>query len=63
MIALTGKLSVMKRLRIVMICFAKLACKGNYIITLALQAHNGEQREPHNSKLKTNKKKRERFGY
>ena len=33
---------------------------GNHIITLALQAHNGEQCEPHNSKLKTNRK-RENF--
>ena len=31
--------------------------KGNHIITLAVQAHNGEQREPHNSKLKTNRKR------
>ena len=30
---------------------------GNYIITLTVQAHNGEQSEPHNSKLKTNVKR------
>ena len=30
---------------------------GNYIITLAVQAHNGEQSEPHNAKLKTNVKR------
>ena len=32
-------------------------CKGNHIITLAVQAHNGELCEPHNSKLKTNRKR------
>ena len=30
---------------------------GNHIITLAVQAHNGEQSELHNSKLKTNIKR------
>ncbi|MBQ7223996.1 MAG: hypothetical protein IJX06_00335 [Clostridia bacterium] len=30
---------------------------GNHIITLAVQAHNGEQGEAHNSKLKNNKKR------
>ena len=29
---------------------------GNHIITLAVQAHNGEQSEPHNSKLKSTEK-------
>ena len=32
-------------------------CKGNHIITLAVQAHNGERSEPHNSKLKTDRKR------
>ena len=30
--------------------------KGNNIITLAVQAHNGELSEPHNSKLNEQKK-------
>jgi hypothetical protein len=29
---------------------------GNHIITLAVQAHNGERSEPHNSKLNQPKK-------
>ena len=53
----------MKYLRIVMIAFAKLQISmGNHIITLAVQAYNSEQCEPHNFKLKTNRKKREHFG-
>ena len=51
----------MKYFRIVMIGFAKLQISmGNHIITLAVQAHNGEPCEPHNSKLKINRK-RENF--
>ena len=31
--------------------------KGNHIITLAVQVHNGKQSAPHNSKLKTSRKR------
>ena len=45
-------------LRIVMIGFAKFDGIGNHIITLAVQAHNGERNEPYNSKLKRIEKER-----